>query len=198
MLLSSYSNSLFEAGCDEAGRGCLVGPVFAAAVILPLGFYHPQLNDSKKLTAAKREELRLIIESHAIAWSVAQVDENEIDKINILNASIKAMHLALQKLTQQPDFILVDGNRFKAFKQVPHQCIVKGDATYASIAAASVLAKTHRDAFVLQLHEQYPEYGWAQNKGYGTESHIKAMGQFGLTPYHRKSFVVKKQLKLLL
>lgn len=198
MLLARYSNSLLEAGCDEAGRGCLMGPVFAAAVILPPGFSHPQLTDSKKLTAAKREELRVIIENQAVAWWVAQVDETEIDKINILNASIKAMHKALQNLAPQPDFILVDGNRFKAFKQIPHQCIVKGDGTYASIAAASVLAKTHRDSFVLQLHEQYPDYGWAQNKGYGTESHIKAMEQFGLTPYHRKSFVVKKQLKLML
>lgn len=198
MLLATYSDQLYEAGCDEAGRGCLMGPVFAAAVILPMGFSHPKLNDSKKLTALMREELRRVIENTAIAWSVAQVDQTEIDKINILNASIKAMHLALQNLAQQPDFILVDGNRFKPFKQIPHQCIVKGDATYASIAAASVLAKTHRDAYVLQMHEHYPEYGWAQNKGYGTAMHIKAIDRLGLTPLHRRSFVVKKQLKLLL
>jgi ribonuclease HII len=198
MLQGNYTNTGYEAGCDEAGRGCLMGPVFAAAVIFPLGFNHPQLNDSKKLTAARREELRVIIESEAIAWAVAKIDEQEIDTINILNASIKAMHLALEQLIPQPEFILVDGNRFKAYKKIPHQCMVKGDATYISIAAASILAKTYRDSFVLGLHEQYPHYSWDKNKGYGTASHIQAIGKYGLTPYHRKSFVIKKQLKLLL
>lgn len=192
MLLSQYSEIFnFEAGCDEAGRGSLVGPVFAAAVILPKNFFHPLLNDSKKLSAKKRNFLREIIEKEAIAFSVASINEKEIDRINILQASIAAMHKALNQLNYAPDFILVDGNRFESFRMVPHQCIIGGDAQYASIAAASILAKTYRDHFMEQLHIKYPQYQWNKNKGYATPLHINAIRQFGLSPYHRKTFCSK-------
>lgn len=188
MLELFYQDILVEAGCDEAGRGCLAGAVFAAAVILPRGFFHPLLNDSKKLSAPQREELRVFIEEHALAYSVASVDQEEIDRINILNASFKAMHLALDSLEILPGLLLIDGNRFKAYKSIPHQCIIKGDGIYASIAAASILAKTYRDAYMQQLHQHLPHYGWDENKGYGTASHRKALLEHGMSNYHRKSF----------
>ena len=186
-----------EAGCDEAGRGCLAGPVFAAAVILPADFSDPLLNDSKQINEKTRYALRKTIQSAAISWAVASVDVKEIDKINILNASIKAMHLALGKLKKTPAFIIVDGNRFKSFQNIPHQTIIKGDGTYASIAAASILAKTYRDDYMVEQHEKFPHYQWIKNKGYGTLDHRKAMEQFGRCPLHRKSFKLKPmQLKL--
>lgn len=188
MLRSYYQKALIEAGCDEAGRGCLAGPVFAAAVILPLRFSHPELNDSKQLSAAQREDIRKYIEDRAIAWQVASITHKEIDKINILNASFKAMHLALDGLQVTPQLLLVDGNRFHPYKKIPHHCFVKGDARFSSIAAASVLAKTYRDAFMLKLDEEYPQYDWKHNKGYGTEAHRKSILQYGLSPYHRRSF----------
>ncbi|MCW3462321.1 ribonuclease HII [Chitinophaga nivalis] len=197
MLLSHYQELLTEAGCDEAGRGCLAGPVFAAAVILPAGFRHPMLNDSKQMKAADRDKLRGIIETEAVCYAVASVDNVEIDKINILKASFKAMHLALEKLQQQPGFILVDGNRFYAYGSTPHACIVQGDGKYASIAAASVLAKTYRDEYMQQLHATYPHFGWDVNKGYPTKLHREAIRAFGDTPYHRKSFrLLPEQLEL--
>lgn len=177
-----------EAGCDEAGRGCLAGPVFAAAVILPPGFRCPGLNDSKKLGAEEREAYRHIIEKNAIAWSVASIDAPVIDRINILRASIQAMHNALRTLSMRPDFILVDGNRFYPFEDIGHECVIQGDGRFRSIAAASVLAKTHRDEYMRRMHESYPHYGWEQNKGYGTEYHRNAMTINGLTPEHRRSF----------
>lgn len=188
MLLSYHQLELVEAGCDEAGRGCLAGPVFAAAVILPQSFRHPLLNDSKQLKAAERDSLRYVIEKEALCYAVASVDNEEIDRINILKASFRAMHLALEKLTQQPGFILVDGNRFTPYANVPHACIIKGDGKYASIAAASILAKTYRDEYMLQLHEQFPHFGWQENKGYPTLQHRNAIREHGDTPYHRKSF----------
>jgi ribonuclease HII len=188
-MLSTYNDVYkFEAGVDEAGRGCYAGPVFAAAVILPKGFYHPQLNDSKKLSVKQRELLQPVIEKEAIAFAVAAVDHTEIDQINILQASFKAMHLAIDQLGIRPRFLLIDGNRFKKYEGIEHQCIIKGDGKYASIAAASILAKTHRDAFMLQLHRQFPQYGWDKNMGYGTIIHRSAIQQHGLSPYHRKSF----------
>lgn len=193
MLLCSYQNKLLEAGCDEAGRGCLAGPVFAAAVILPRNFKNPIINDSKKLSPKQRDELRIIIEQEAIAFSVKSIDNRKIDEINILNASILAMHTALDNLPNKVEFVLVDGNRFKPYKTVPHKTIVKGDGKYMNIAAASILAKTYRDEFMEQAHEEYPQYGWLDNKGYGTEKHRKAILQFGQTPLHRKSFILKKQ-----
>ena len=165
-LLSSYSNLKLEAGCDEAGRGCLAGPVVAAAVILPNDFFHPLLDDSKKLNESKRMLLRQVIEEQAMFWAVAFVNNSEIDKINILNASIKAMHKALEKLEQEPEFIIIDGNKFKSFKNIPHSTTVKGDGKYMSIAAASILAKTYRDEYMLKLHKKYPLYLWDKNKGY--------------------------------
>ena len=183
-----------EAGCDEAGRGPLAGPVFAAAVILPPDFENETLNDSKQLTEAQRDILRPIIESSAIAWAVAEVTAEEIDRINILNASILAMHRALAQLSVQPGHIIVDGNRFKPYippggiMAIPHQTVVKGDGKYMSIAAASVLAKTYRDAYMRRLSKEYPAYGWDRNMGYPTPEHRKAIRQFGLTPYHRKTF----------
>ncbi|MGZ5245644.1 MAG: ribonuclease HII [Flavitalea sp.] len=177
-----------EAGCDEAGRGCLAGPVFAAAVILPPEFYHPLLNDSKQVKEEDRYELRKFIQKNALCYSVAQVDHEEIDRINILQASFKAMHLAIDKLRKRPRFLLIDGNRFRPYKKVSHECIIKGDATYASIAAASILAKTYRDDYMKSLHDMYPHYCWHTNKGYGTEEHRKAIGIHGLSPYHRKTF----------
>ena len=191
MLKSFYQEQLTEAGCDEAGRGCLAGPVFAAAVILPVGFSHPLLNDSKQVTEKNRNELRTIIEETAISFALASIDNNEIDKINILKASFKAMHLALDQLKIKPQLLLIDGNRFVKYKRIPHRCIVKGDATYTSIAAASILAKTCRDEYMQQLHEEFPHYDWINNKGYGTANHIKAIEQFGRCKYHRKTFQVK-------
>jgi ribonuclease HII len=186
-----------EAGCDEAGRGCFAGPVCAAAVILPKNFYHPELNDSKQLTAEQRETLRVYIEKKALYYAVSMVDNYEIDTINILRASFKAMHLALEQLPVEPALILVDGNRFTAWKNIRHECIVKGDCIYASIAAASVLAKTYRDKFMRELHEEFPHYNWAQNKGYGTPEHRRAIEEHGLCKYHRKSFnILSAQLEL--
>ncbi|MDR2928123.1 MAG: ribonuclease HII [Cytophagaceae bacterium] len=187
-LLSFLHENETEAGCDEAGRGCLAGPVAAAAVILPKTFVHPLLSDSKQLTHKQRCKLRSVIEYEAISWAVAMVDNVEIDQINILKASIKAMHLAIGQLTTTPTFLLIDGNRFIKYKKIPHQCIVKGDAKFCSIAAASILAKTHRDEWMNKAHESYPNYGWDSNKGYPTEIHRKSIEQFGLTPLHRKSF----------
>lgn len=186
-----------EAGTDEAGRGCLAGPVTAAAVILPVDFDLQKLNDSKKLTEKQRYQLRPQIEAQAIAFSYAHVFPEEIDQINILNASIKAMHLALTKLSLPFDFIAVDGNRFHPFESVPHKCIIKGDGKYQNIAAASVLAKTYRDDYMKKMHEKFPQYLWDQNKGYPTKAHRKAIQENGATPHHRKSFqLLAKQLEL--
>ena len=191
--LSNYLHEdLIEAGCDEAGRGPLAGPVYAAAVILPKDFYHPLLNDSKKMTEKARETLRPIIEREAIAWAVEEVSAEEIDSINILNASIAGMQRAVRKLDVKPEFQLIDGNRFKPCDGIPHQCIVKGDATYASIAAASVLAKTYRDEHMRKLAKEFPQYGWDRNMGYPTKEHIDAIIAHGYTPHHRKSFHVKQ------
>lgn len=187
-LLESYYKTTNEAGTDEAGRGCLAGPVTAAAVILPENFKNDMLNDSKLLTEKSRNLLRPIIEREAISFSVTHIDHKKIDKINILNASILAMHKSVGKLKVTPDFIIVDGNRFKNFKKIPHECIVKGDSKYLSIAAASILAKTYRDDFMTKLHEIYPMYNWKQNKGYPTKEHREAIRKYGLTEYHRKSF----------
>ncbi len=188
MLLPFFQEHVTEAGVDEAGRGCYAGPVYAAAVILPNNFFHPLLNDSKKLTAAQRDLLRPIIEKESIAFAVGAVDNNTIDQVNILQASFLAMHKAIDQLTILPEMLLIDGNRFKPYKKIIHQCIVKGDGKYASIAAASVLAKTYRDEFMLQLHQQFPDYGWNKNKGYGTLIHRNAIEAYGLCKYHRKSF----------
>ncbi|TAH02941.1 MAG: ribonuclease HII [Sphingobacteriales bacterium] len=190
MLLPYYQNNLIEAGCDEAGRGCLAGPVFAAAVILPTNFYHPLLNDSKQIKEKDRFLLRYEIEKHAIAFAVAQVSHQEIDEINILNASFLAMHKALDILSITPQFIIIDGNRFKPYQTIPHQCIVKGDGKYFSIAAASILAKTYRDDYMQQLHQQYPVYNWQKNKGYPTALHRKIVLENGFSPYHRRTFRV--------
>lgn len=179
---------LCEAGLDEAGRGCLAGGVFAAAVILPEDFHHPLLNDSKQMTERARNILREIIEREAVAWAVVEVSPERIDRINILNASIEAMNIAVERLAVRPQHLLVDGNRFHTSLDIPYTCVVKGDATYANIAAASVLAKTHRDECMLRLAEEFPEYGWAKNKGYPTLEHRRAVLQHGLTPYHRRSF----------
>lgn len=189
----SYSRKFIEAGCDEAGRGCLAGPVFAAAVILPKGFKHPKLRDSKKLTASDRYMLRDYIEQRAISWAVASIDETEIDRINILNASLKAMHLALDQLNTRPELLLIDGNRFHSYQNIPHQCIIKGDDLYSPIAAASILAKTYRDDHMLKLSAQFPQYGWESNKGYATLAHRVAMNDLGQTRFHRRSFVLKNQ-----
>lgn len=188
MLLHNFSGCTLEAGTDEAGRGCLAGPVVAAAVILPEGFEHPLLNDSKKLTEKKRLELKPIIEENALAYAVNFVWQEEIDQINILNASITAMHRSLSSLKIQPEFIIVDGNKFKNYATVPHQTIVKGDGKYLSIAAASVLAKTYRDEYMEQIHKEFIQYNWSQNKGYPTKEHRNAIKEFGITSYHRKSF----------
>jgi ribonuclease HII len=197
MLASFYKKGLIEAGCDEAGRGCLAGPVFAAAVILPANFKHNLLTDSKQLTEKKRYELREYIYEHALAYEVGSYCAKEIDEVNILNASIFSMHRALEKLSIRPEFIIIDGNRFKPFQDIPHQTIVKGDGKYLSIAAASILAKTYRDDYMLQLHEEYPMYNWKQNKGYPTKDHRAAIRQFGISPYHRKSFrLLDGQLRL--
>jgi ribonuclease HII len=197
MLHPYYHVNEIEAGCDEAGRGCFAGPVFAAAVILPRDFYHPALNDSKQVTPENREELKTFIKANAIAYAVAMVDNDEIDQINILKASFKAMHLALDKLRKRPSFLLIDGNRFYPYKKTPHQCIIQGDGLYASIAAASILAKTHRDAYMKQLHKEFPHYNWKQNKGYGTIEHRNAIQQHGICRYHRKSFrITTEQVEL--
>jgi len=189
MSLKAYKNKkLIEAGCDEAGRGCLAGPVCAAAVILPRNFKHPLLNDSKLLTGRQREILRPVIEEKAIAWEVSMIDNHEIDAINILQASISCMHKALDGLITRPESLLIDGNRFRPYVDIQHHCIIKGDSKYMSIAAASVLAKTHRDEFMLELHEKYPVYGWNQNKGYPTVKHRTAIAKYGLTDLHRMSF----------
>ncbi len=193
MLQSYYQDQFTEAGCDEAGRGCYAGPVFAAAVILPRDFYHPDLNDSKQVTPEKRKELKYFIKDNAIAYAVAMVDNDEIDQINILRASFKAMHMALDKLRKRPSFLLIDGNRFSPYKKLNHQCIIQGDAIYASIAAASILAKTHRDSYMQQLHKEFPHYNWRQNKGYGTEEHRNAIEKHGLCKYHRRSFNINSQ-----
>ncbi|MEO6314964.1 MAG: ribonuclease HII [Chitinophagaceae bacterium] len=189
MLKISYKDGLVEAGCDEAGRGCYAGPVFAAAVILPPDFFHPLLNDSKQLSAEARYELRPVIEAKAIDYAVGIVHEEEIDTLNILWASVKAMHLAITQLKKaRPQLLLIDGNRFKKYRRIPHQCIIKGDGLYASIAAASILAKTYRDDHMLQLHDSFPHYGWNNNKGYGTLIHRKAIATHGTCVHHRKSF----------
>jgi ribonuclease HII len=187
-----------EAGCDEAGRGCLAGPVVAAAVILPPDFYHPLLNDSKQMTRKHREAMRKIIEEEALAWQVAQVSHEEIDKINILRASIAAMHRALDGLLLRPDCILVDGNKFFPYRDIPHACVVKGDAKFAAIAAASVLAKTHRDEWMCRLAKEFPAYGWEQNMGYPTEKHRAAIQRYGATPYHRRSFKLVEDVQAAL
>jgi ribonuclease HII len=197
MLRSSFTKDLVEAGCDEAGRGCLAGPVVAAAVIFPKKYRHKRLNDSKQLTREEREELRFEIERDALAWAVAEVDQTEIDKINILNASFKAMHLALDKLTMAPELLLIDGNRFHPYKEIKHECIIKGDGRYLSIAAASILAKTYRDDFMNNLAKQFTGYGWETNVGYPTLEHREGIRQLGITPYHRKSFtLLPEQLEL--
>ena len=188
MLLPYFQDILIEAGLDEAGRGCFAGPVFAAAVILPKDFYHPLLNDSKQLREDERELLRPVIEKESIAFAVASVDNDEIDVINILQASFKAMHLSLDKITVKPGFLLIDGNRFKPYTSIPHECVIQGDGKYSSIAAASILAKTYRDEYMKQLHLEFPHYGWDRNKAYGTDFHRKAIETHGLCKYHRKSF----------
>jgi ribonuclease HII len=188
MLQPYFQEQLIEAGCDEAGRGCYAGPVFAAAVILPKDFYHPMLNDSKQVPPEERAELKVFIKAHAIAYAVAMVDNDEIDQINILRASIKAMHLALDKLRKRPALLLIDGNRFYPYRNLRHECVIKGDGIYSSIAAASILAKTHRDAYMRQLHKEFPHYNWKSNKGYGTLEHRKALDTHGICKYHRKSF----------
>lgn len=197
MLENCYQKDLIEAGCDEAGRGCLAGSVFAAAVILPPDFHHPLLNDSKQMSARNRDTLRAIIEREAVAWAVADIPAGRIDEINILNASFEGMNTAIRQLSVAPQFIAVDGNRFRAQLTLPYACIVKGDGKYADIAAASVLAKTHRDEYMMRLHEEYPQYGWDRNKGYPTREHRLAIRRYGLTPYHRLSFNHEKdQLEL--
>ena len=185
------NENLVEAGCDEAGRGPLAGPVYAAAVILPKDFYHPLLNDSKKMTAAAREKLRPIIETEAIAWAVEEVSAQEIDTMNILNASLEGMRRAVARLSVRPEFLLIDGNRFKPFDGIPFECIVGGDGKFSAIAAASVLAKTWRDEKMQSLAREYPQYGWDHNMGYPTPEHVDAIRRFGYTPYHRKSFHLK-------
>ena len=197
MLASNYSNFSLEAGTDEAGRGCLSGPVVAAAVILPKDFTHPFLNDSKQLSEKKREQLKPFIEQNALAYGVSFVWQEEIDKINVLQASITGMHRSIEMLKIQPEFIIVDGNKFKDYKNIPHKTIVKGDAKYLSIAAASVLAKTYRDAYMQKIHQEFPMYNWQKNKGYPTKEHRNAIRQFGATKYHRKTFkLLPEQLKL--
>ena len=188
MLENCYQYDLIEAGCDEAGRGCLAGSVFAAAVVLPKDFHHPLLNDSKQMTERRREQLRSIIEREAVAWYVAQVTAERIDQINILNASIEGMNIALRNLTTPAEFAVIDGNKFHTDLAIPWRTIVKGDGKYANIAAASVLAKTHRDEYMMRLAEEYPMYGWAKNKGYPTREHRLAIREHGLTPHHRLTF----------
>ncbi len=196
MLKSSFSNSYIEAGCDEAGRGCLAGPVVAAAVILPLDYKNELLDDSKKLNERIRNKLRLEIEKDALDFAVGIVSNEEIDKINILNASFLAMHKALNKLKLEPELLIIDGNRFRKYKNIPFHCIVKGDGKYLSIAAASILAKTYRDEIMVKLAKDFPQYDWEHNKAYATKKHIAAIRKFGQTKFHRKSFHLKNQLSL--
>lgn len=197
MLKPFYTKGNIEAGCDEAGRGCIAGPVFAAAVILPRQFRDPLLDDSKKLSPKTRKLLRIVIESEAIAFGVGIVDEKEIDRINILNASFLAMHRALEQLSPVPEYLIIDGNRFKSFLDLPFTCIVKGDSKFASIAAASILAKTHRDEYMTGLHHEHPKYDWNTNMGYPTRSHRQAILVHGPSPYHRRSFrLLNDQMKL--
>ena len=199
MLKSNFSGFSLEAGTDEAGRGCLSGPVVAAAVILPADFSHPFLNDSKQISEKKREELRPIIEEKALAFGVSFVWQEEVDKINVLQASIIGMHRSINQLKITPEFIIVDGNKFKNYKDIPHEAIVKGDAKYISIAAASVLAKTYRDEYMEKIHQEFPMYNWAKNKGYPTKEHRNGIREFGATIHHRKSFkLLPEQLKLKL
>lgn len=188
MLLSYFNKNFVEAGCDEAGRGCLAGPVVAAAVILPKDFKHEWLNDSKQLSAAKRQELRQEIEARALSYAVNFVYQQEIDEVNILNASFLAMHRAIDDLKQVPELLLIDGNRFKPYKELPHECVIKGDGKYLSIAAASILAKTYRDEYMEQLHDSFPHYGWGKNKGYPTAEHRQAIVKHGPCEHHRQSF----------
>jgi ribonuclease HII len=197
VLKSSFTYDKIEAGCDEAGRGCLAGPVVAAAVILPPNYKHELLNDSKQLGKEDREQLRIEIERDALAWAVAEVSNEEIDKINILNASFKAMHRAIEKLSIVPQFLLIDGNRFNRYKEINHECIIKGDASYLSIAAASILAKTYRDELMHKLSLQFPGYSWETNVGYPTHEHREGIKLLGITPYHRKTFqLLPSQLEL--
>lgn len=196
MLQSHYSPQAVECGCDEAGRGCLAGPVYAAAVILPRDYSHAELNDSKQLTAKRRATLREVIEHDAMAWAVASVSAEEIDRTNILRASFHAMNLAIGKLTTRPELLLIDGNRFYNETQIPYRCIVKGDAQYMSIAAASILAKTYRDEEMERLDSEYPQYGWRSNKGYPTAAHYRAIEVYGISPWHRKSYRLERQLNL--
>jgi ribonuclease HII len=196
MLKNSFSNKI-EAGCDEAGRGCLAGPVVAASVILSKNFKHPLLNDSKQLSKKNRDLLEKVIKEKAVVWGIGVIWNQEIDKINILNASIKAMHKSIEKLKTKPELLLIDGNRFHAFKDIPHKCIIKGDAKYACIAAASVLAKTYRDKLMQKLHLEFPQFDWKNNKGYPTKIHRQSIVNYGITKYHRKSFkLLPLQLKL--
>lgn len=197
MLQLNYSNFLLEAGTDEAGRGCLSGPVVAAAVILPTNFKHDLLNDSKQLSEKNRQKLRLFIEEHAKDYAVSFVDNLEVDTLNVLQASITAMHRSIKKLSIQPEFIIVDGNKFRNYKEIPHKTIIKGDAKFMNIAAASILAKTYRDAYMEKIHKEFPQYNWQKNKGYPTKEHRNAIREFGVTKYHRKTFkLLPNQLKL--
>ncbi len=196
-MLKHYLHKILEAGTDEAGRGCLAGPVTAAAVILPETFTNDILNDSKQLSVLRRDLLRPVLEEQAVCYGICHVFEEEIDEINILNASITGMHRAIEQLSVVPEFILVDGNRFKPYGKIPHECIIKGDSKYMSIAAASVLAKTHRDAYMDKIHEEFPMYNWKRNKGYPTKEHREAIRKYGISKYHRKSFrLLPEQLKL--
>lgn len=197
MLKSSFTPDLIEAGCDEAGRGCLAGPVVAAAVILPKDYQHELLNDSKQLIKEERELLRIDVERDALAWAVAEIGNEEIDQINILNASFKAMNLAVKKLSLRPALLLIDGNRFKSEQDIPYECVIKGDAKYLAIAAASILAKTYRDDLMMSLAEKFPGYKWETNMGYPTVDHRDGIRSLGITPYHRKSFqLLPSQLEL--
>ncbi len=199
MLKLNYSGFTLEAGTDEAGRGCLSGPVVAAAVILPKDFHHDFLNDSKQLSEKKRQELRPFIEEHALAFGVSFIHHEEVDELNVLQASITGMHRSIEQLNVIPEFIIVDGNKFRPYKEIPHKTIVKGDAKFMSIAAASVLAKTYRDEYMEKIHQEFPQYNWKKNKGYPTKEHREAIRQFGITPYHRKTFkLLPEQLKLKL
>ncbi|WP_422359566.1 ribonuclease HII [Reichenbachiella sp.] len=196
-LLPFYKEGIVEAGCDEAGRGCLAGPVVAAAVILPTDYKHQVLNDSKKLSLKQRNDIKDEIKSDAIAWAIGVVSHTEIDEINILNASFLAMHRAVDQLRTRPELLLIDGNRFKQYPDIPHETIIKGDGKYYAIAAASVLAKTYRDELMRDLHQEFPEYGWQSNAGYPTKAHRQAIRDFGVTPHHRKSFrLLPEQLEL--
>ena len=196
-MLNHYLHKILEAGTDEAGRGCLAGPVTAAAVILPETFTNDILNDSKQLSVLRRDLLRPVLEEQAVCYGICHVFEEEIDEINILNASITGMHRAIEQLSVVPEFILVDGNRFKPYGKIPHECIIKGDSKYMSIAAASVLAKTYRDAYMDKIHEEFPMYNWKRNKGYPTKEHREAIRKYGISKYHRKSFrLLPEQLKL--